>query len=145
MLLIMLMWFNWYKRASLLDIFPPSQNTLARNSKKRSLFLAFLQDLAKSCKVLCDFARILQESCCKISVKSYKISQDLAGMQEKRTFSWNFLQECFYWVCLWTRIYSIAIGYCIQVCVMHAITLVFEHHLPTYVCHLHSAIRKGFL
>ena len=57
----------------------PSINALARSSKKRSFFLAFLQDLARSCG-------ILQESCCKIPAKSHEISQDLAVMQEKVPF-----------------------------------------------------------
>ena len=47
--------------------------------------------LAKSCG-------ILQESCRKFVQDSCKIPQDLAGMQEKMTFSCKILQERFYWV-----------------------------------------------
>ena len=82
----------------------PSKNALARSCKKRSFFLAPLQDLARSCKILWDLAGscgILQESCrnlarnsCKNPARflqnptiSRKIPQDLAG-------SCKILQGC---------------------------------------------------
>ena len=58
---------------------------------------------ARSCKILQEPVRscgILQESCTKFLQDSCKIPQDLAGMQEKRTFSCKILQERFYWVAL---------------------------------------------
>ena len=64
----------------------PSKNALARSYKKRSFFLAPLQDLARSCTILqdlagsCgilwDFAGILQDSCTNFLQDSCKILQD---------------------------------------------------------------------
>ena len=89
---------------SLLYKYIITKNALARSCKKRSFFLAPLQDLARSCKILWDLAGscgILQESCrilarnsCKIPARflqnptrSRKILQDLAR-------SCKILQEC---------------------------------------------------
>ena len=64
----------------------PSKNALARSCKKRSFFLAPLQDLAKSCKILRDLvgfcrnlAGFLQGFCARILQDSCKIPQDPAG------------------------------------------------------------------
>ena len=54
----------------------PSKNALARSCKKRSFFLAPLQELARSCGILRDFAGILQDSCTKFLQDSCKILQD---------------------------------------------------------------------
>ena len=81
----------------------PSNNALARSCNKSSFFLAPLQDLGRSYK----FAGILQDSCMKF-LQDYceipqdpagtcKILQDLAGVQEKRTFCCKILKERFYW------------------------------------------------
>ena len=88
----------------------PSKYALARSCKKRSFFLATLQDLARSCRILRDLARFcrnLAAISCKIPAKSHKIPQDpagsckilqaLAGVQEKRTLSCKILRERFYW------------------------------------------------
>ena len=75
----------------------PSKNTLARSYKKRPFFYSckILRDLVGFCR---NFAgRNLAQNSCKIPAKSHKISLDLAGMQEKRTFSCKILQEHFYW------------------------------------------------
>ena len=61
---------------------------------EKVFFLASLQDLARSCRILRDLAglcRNLTQNSCKIPAKSCKILhckilQNLAGMQEKRSF-----------------------------------------------------------
>ena len=58
-----------------------------------------LRDLVGFCRNLAGFlhkilARILQDSC---KIPQCKILQDLAGVQDKRTFSCKTLQERFYW------------------------------------------------
>ena len=48
----------------------PSKNALARCYKKRTFLLASLQDLARSCRILWDFAGILQEFCARLSIST---------------------------------------------------------------------------
>ena len=69
---------HWY-------IYLPSKNALARSCKKRSFFLAPLQDLAGSCGILQESCRILARNSCKNPARflqnpsrSRKIPQDLA-------------------------------------------------------------------
>ena len=62
-------------------VIPPSKNALARSCKKRFFFLVSLQDLARSCGILRDFAGILQEFCARFlqnPARYHKIPQDLA-------------------------------------------------------------------
>ena len=51
-----------------------------------------LQDPVRSCRILQESCRNLAQDSCKIPTKSRKILLDLAGVQEKRTFSWKILQ-----------------------------------------------------
>ena len=97
-------------------LIPPSKNALARSCKKRSFFLhlcKILQDLARSCGILWDFAGILQDCCTKFlqdsckfpqdPARSHRILQDLVRScrgARKKDFSCKILQERFYWVWL---------------------------------------------
>ena len=69
----------------------PSKNSLARSCKKKSFFLAHLQDLARSCGILQESCRNFVQDSCKIPCTgSRKIPQDLArfcrGARKKDLF-----------------------------------------------------------
>ena len=80
----------------------PVKTPLQDLARKGSFFLhpcKILQDPVGSCGILRDFVGILQEFCARFlqnPTRSHRILQDLAGMQEKRTFSYKILQECLY-------------------------------------------------
>ena len=80
-----------------------SANCSCRILQKRSFFLASLQDLPRSCKILRDlmgFCRNLAQNSFKIPAKPCKIPQDLTGSckdARKGIFSCKILQEHFYW------------------------------------------------
>ena len=84
------------------------------------MYLPSKNALARSCKILWDFAGILKEPCCKFLQDSCKIPHDPTRshkMQVEKTFSWKILQERFYWAILDYSImglYSHSCGICVK-------------------------------